>query len=163
MAIPDYCCTLLKKSNAKKACLCIHHNTSTEFGGWSNCANASVPRGRHHVAKNKYLNDSNSCGGISQEGGLSQKGNAKPAPKLPVFRKKDKKSEEPECLRFCHLEDTSDHARNYRERKNGLYVEKIPNKMGPPFRLLQLKGDVQHSCYHGSDEGIGFDMSQGSR
>lgn len=157
MAMPDYCRTLLKKSNSSMTCVCIHRNTRTEFGGWSNCANPTLPLGRDHTVRNNHSHalDGNKYEYLTQSGGSQQKSNAKPGPKLSVFRnKKDKKGEEPECLRFCHLDNSGDHVRQYRERKNGMYVEKIPNKMGPPFRLLQLKGDLQHDCFHDLEDGI---------
>ena len=143
MGTPDYCRTLLKKSNAKIACLCIHRDTNTEFGGWSSCANALIPRGRDHSVRDTFFND-RAC--VSLDSEPVQKGNAKSAQRLATFRKKDKKTEE-EGLRFCHLETTSDHVRRYREVKHELFVEKQSNKVGPQIRLVQFNERHQPKCY----------------
>lgn len=143
MGTPDYCLTLLKKSNAKMACLCIHRDTNAEFGGWSNCANESIPRGREHSVRDTFFNES-AC--VSLDSGSTQKGNAKLTQRLAAFRKKDKKTEE-EVLRFCHLEVTSDYVRRYREMKHELFVEKLSNKVDPPFRLVQFKDRYQPTGY----------------
>ena len=135
---PDYCSTLLSKSNVKLACLCIHSDTSVAFGGWVNCANTSIPRGRDHSVRNTIFY---AC--ANQDG---QKGNIKLVQRSTVFRKKDKKTEE-EGLRFCHLEDSSDHARRYREVKHGPSIEKLPNRLGPPFRLVQFKETLHHPSF----------------
>lgn len=144
MGTPDYCHTLLKKSNARIPCLCIHRDTNMEFGGWSNCANASIPRGRDHSTRDTFFDES-AC--VSLDSRPTQKGmNAKSTQRLAAFRKKDRKTEE-EGLRFCHLETTSDHARRYREAKHELFLEKLSNKVGPPFQLVQFKERYQPTGY----------------
>ena len=152
MATPDYCRMLLKESRAKAACLCIHHDTSVEFGGWAKCANASIPSDRVHAVKTAYLSDCNQCAYTNVDSGSLQKPSnttsTKPAQRLAVFRRKADKKTEEECLRFCHLESTSDHIRHYRERKHGLFVEKVPNncKVGPPLRIMRVSGSFQDVC-----------------
>lgn len=149
MATPDYCRALLKESRAKAACLCIHHDTSVEFGGWAKCTNSSIPPGRIHAVKKTYLNDCNKY--VNVDSGSPQKASnvtstsTKPAQRLAVFRRRADRKTEEECLRFCHLGNTSEHIRHYRETKHGLFVEKTPRnyKAGPPIRQMQMKGTFQ--------------------
>ena len=142
MGNPDHQLTLLKESMNGMVCLCVHHGTNVDFGGWSNCANASVPRGRDH-AVNSYFAEYRSC--AQQYNGQQQQ--KKPAQRLAAFRRKEKKVE-PECLKFCHLSEAGDYARHYREKKHGLYVEKMTNKLGPLVPGLQLNEGIDHTCAH---------------
>ena len=160
MVTPDYCRALLKESRAKAACLCIHHDTSVEFGGWAKCANASIPPGRIHAVKNTYLSDCSKYTCSNVDSGLSQKASSvtstKPAQRIAVFRRKADRKMEEECLRFCHLGNTSDHIRHYREMKHGLLVEKTPGnyKGGPPIRLMQVKGNFQDVRFPDLEGGV---------
>lgn len=162
MATPDYCRVLLKESRAKAACLCIHHHTSVEFGGWAKCANASIPPGRIHAVKNTYLGDCSKYACANVDSGSPQKaGNVtagtKPAQRIAVFRRKADRKMEEESLRFCHLGNTSDHIRHYRETKHGLFVEKTPRnnrKSGPPIRLMQVKGNFQDMLFPDIEGGV---------
>lgn len=149
MVTPDYCRKLLKNSRAKVACLCIHHDTSVEFGGWAKCVNAAIPPGRIHAVKSTYLSADCKSAGANVDSGSPQKvGNVtstKPAQRIAVFRRRADRKAEEKCLRFCHLGNTSDHIIHYRETKLGLSVEKTPRsyKAGPPIRLIQVKGSFQ--------------------
>lgn len=140
MGNPDYQLTLLKESMNGMACLCVHHGTNVDFGGWSNCANA-VPRGRDH-AVNSYFTEYRSC--AQQYNGLQQQ--KKPAQRLAAFRRKEKKIE-PECLKFCHLGEPGDYAKHYREKKHSLYVEKMTNKLGL-VPVVQLNEGTDNTCAH---------------
>lgn len=153
METPDYCRSLLKESRTKAACLCIHHNTSVEFGGWAKCANVSIPFGRVHAVKNFYLGDCNKCACANVDTGSPQKSSnttgTRPAQRIAVFRRKADRKTEEECLRYRHLESTSDHIRHYREMKHGLLIEKAPGnyKVGPPIQPMQVKGKFQDVCF----------------
>ena len=158
METPDFCRALLKESQAKAACLCIHHDTNVEFGGWAKCANVntSIPSGRAHAhaVKSTFLSDYSKYAGV--EGGPTQKaaGNntsTKPTQRVAVYRRKFDKRTEQESLRFRHLENSSDHIRRYRDRKHGLFVEKVScnHKFAPPFCLMQMRRDVTVPDFEG--------------
>lgn len=138
---PDHCSILLKESLARKACLCIHHATNQDFGGWLSCANASTSSGRDHAVKDIFLSEYNKYACAALDSGLMQKTTIKPVQRTNVFRRRDKKIEG-EMFKFCHLQETSDHARCYREWKHGSFIEKIPDK-ADPLRQLQLRENFQ--------------------
>ena len=164
MVTPNYSRKLLKESRAKAACLCIHHDTSVEFGGWAKCANAAIPPGRIHAVKNTYLGaDCSKSTGANVDSGSSQKASnvtsIKPAQRIAIFRRKADRKAEEECLRFCHLGNASDHIIHYREMKLGLLVEKTPrnHKAGPPTtctRLMQVKGSFQDVSFPDIEDGV---------
>ena len=155
MGNPDYQLTLLKESTSRMTCLCVHHDTNVEFGGWANCANSSTPRDRDHVVNNSLYGAEYRCA-PPNNGGSQHK---RPSQRLAAFRKKDRREEE-ECLKFCHLDKADDYAKHYREKKHGLYVEKITSKLGPPFRVLQLgEGLEEHTCFDESSKDGHVDAS----
>lgn len=160
MVTPDYCRKLLKQSRAKASCLCIHHDTRVEFGGWAKCANTAIHPGRIHAVKSTYLSDCSKSVGANVDSGSQQKASnvtsTKAAQRIAVFRRKADRKAEEECLRFCHLGNTSDHIRNYREMKYGLIVEKTPRnyRAGPSTRLMQVKGNFHDVSFPDIEDGV---------